>query len=490
MKTPKKLLSHDACEVLSFLEKNQITSPKEIGLWAWVANRWLYWNDSDRYHRICTSPTYFQCNQQGWRAFTNHTEEIRNEIFLKIKSNIEKYLPEQEALNMLSAGKIFHIAYPRWVSVGNGDTKGYDEDVSSFWDKFKPYKQHFEEILGLIELLDNEWITTAQVMWEHYRWVGDRYEDHFSKEAAGYFLEKAIELHPSQPIHYIILRDKKEIRPHYDKPPTQTDKFTKLQSQLGLTYLYYAQYQYFHNNDLQEAYTYYLQFIESEPDLLPDNIFRFYAECAYERMYPPSIQLALTELAKICIEKNWFEEAEQHLLQAIHKRKDNFQAPYQVLADLKYQQGYVQEAISLLEQKIEVWTLSEKKTYFEVFYEPQHNQYYSLEGNHYTRIKVVFLHDYLMQMAYWCWDTKEYAKAQKCYKRLRLLLDNQEYVSKVKYVAKIDFKSFKIEILEKQMELAFILKDYWQALSIFEQIKVPSEKSQAIKDQIKTILKY
>ncbi len=63
----------------------------------------------------------------------------------------------------------------------------------------------------------------------------------------------------------------------------------------------------------------------------------------------------------------------------------------------------------------------------------------------------------------------------------------------VKRVANIDLNELKIEVLEKQMEIAFILKDYWQALGIFEQIekiKYPNEKSMIIKEQIKKILKH
>ncbi|KOY85985.1 hypothetical protein AD998_07355 [bacterium 336/3] len=496
METLKKLLSHDGYEVLNFLENHQISNVNEIGLWAWIANRWIYWNESGSYHRIYTSTTYFQCNQQGWREFVNHTEEIRNAIFLKIRDKIKQYLSEKETDTVLLAGKIFNVAYPRWVSVGNGDTKGYDENVPMLWENFKPYRHYFEQILGEFEIFDNEWITTAQVMWEHCRWVGDKYEDYFSQEASGYFLEKAILLNPKQPIHYINLRDKREIRPDYDKPPIQTDIFTQLQSHLGLIYLYYAQWQNFHKQNTNEAKKYYLKFIESEPNLLPDNIFKFYCECAYERMYSPSVQTALTQLAEICIQNDDIREAEKYLQEAINKQKNNFLAPYQLLADLKYKQGHINEAIHLLEQKIEIWNTANsliKKVYFEVSYEPQNNQYYYLEGNYYTRIDITFLHQHLVQLADWCWKAKEYIKAQKNYKQLRLLINNPEYVWMVKRVANIDLNELKIEVLEKQMEIAFILKDYWQALGIFEQIekiKHPNEKSIIIKEQIKKILKH
>ncbi|MCU0439269.1 MAG: hypothetical protein MUC49_15335 [Raineya sp.] len=493
MEMLEKLLSHDGNEVIEFLEKNTLLDTNEIGLWAWVANRWIYWNESGSYHRICTSATYFQCNQQGWRTFTNNTEEIRNTIFLKIRKQIMEYLSEEETDKLLLAGKIFNIAYPRWVSVGNGDTKGYDENVPMLWEHFKPYQHYFKKILEKHELFDYEWITTAQVMWEHYRWVGDKYEDYFSQEASGYFLEKSVQLNPKHPIHYINLRDKREIHLEYDKPPVQNNVFTHLQSNLGLTYLYYAQWQNFQKQNSDEAKKYYLKFMEGEPNLLLDNIFRFYCECAYERMYPPSVQTALTELAEICIHNNDIREAEKYLWQAVSKQKNNFQTPYQLLAELKYKQGDIREAIHLLEQKIETWVTQSKKVYFEVFYAPQNHQYYYLEGNSYTRVRVEFLHEHLNKMAHLCWDIEEYKAAQKIYKQLRQLVNNQEYVWMVKRVANIDLKDLKIEILEKQMELAFILKDYWQALSIFEQIeqiKIPNEKLLSIKEQIKSILKH
>jgi len=428
METLKKLLSHDGNEVIEFLEKNQISDTHEIGLWVWVANRWIYWNESSSYHRICTHPTYFQCNQEGWRTFTNNTEEIRNIIFLKIRDKTSSYLSDKETDEILLAGKIFNVAYPRWVSVGNGDTKGYDENAPMLWEYFKPYQHYFESILGKYELFDYEWITTAQVMWEHYRWVGDKYEDYFSEESSGYFLEKSVQLNPKQPIHYINLRDKREISSDYNKPPIQNDVFTQLQSYLGLIYLYYAQWQNFQKKNLNEAKKYYLKFLESEPNLIPDNTFRFYCECAYERMYPPSVQTALTELAEIYIQNNDMEEAEKYLWQAVSKQKNNFQAPYQILAELKYKQGDIKETIHLLEQKIDIWLAKPKKVYFEVFYAPQNHQYYYLEGNSYTRISIEFLHEHLSKIAQLCWDTQEYKKAQKIYKQLRQLVNNQEYI--------------------------------------------------------------
>jgi len=60
----------------------------------------------------------------------------------------------------------------------------------------------------------------------------------------------------------------------------------------------------------------------------------------------------------------------------------------------------------------------------------------------------------------------------------------------IKRVANIDLKDLKLEILEKQIEIAFVLKDYWQALSIFEQIQNPTENLLSIREQIKNILKY
>jgi hypothetical protein len=96
------------------------------------------------------------------------------------------------------------------VDVGNHATSGYDENVKRDWENFLPYKHHFEALLGTSPLFDAEWITAAQVIWQHYRWFQNYYDRTFSTDAAGYFLRHAVRLKPAFPIHYITIYAQRE----------------------------------------------------------------------------------------------------------------------------------------------------------------------------------------------------------------------------------------------------------------------------------------
>ncbi len=477
----ENLLSLDAQVVGLFLKANPTISTNDLGLWAWVFARWQTKIDNNR-HRGCIEKKHFQSWQLGWRDFQNDSEDLINEICVTIKQKIRTQLSDNETDNLLIAADIFNVAYSEVVEVGNGNTDGYDENVPCHWEFFKPYRAYFEIVLGRTQVFDNEWITVAQVMWEHCRWVGDRYQDYFCEEAVGYFLAKAVELNPSIHLHYVNLRSKRS--PYYPtyRSPNPQDEFLQLKSKLGLTYLYYAQYLYYQAFNYDLALSYYQKFVENEPDLLPNNIFRFKSECAYERMYPPSIQTALTEMGCIYLKINDLEKAEFYFQKAISIRKDNFQAPYQLLAEIKMKQGKVTEALDLWTKKIETFSLPPKKQIlFEVHYAPQNPQEYALEGDYYRRIEVSFAHEYALRIADLYFQAQNFEKAQVMYKKVKDFLNDKNYADILYFIAKIDSKPLKIKVLEKQMQIAFSTKDFWQARSISEQIlKTDSQNQSAL----------
>ncbi len=239
MNNLENLLSKNGLVVLEFLNHCPPATPQDLGWLAWAYARWQYW--AKVHTRV--DRQFFQCQQLEWRTFTSDVTTIIAEIQQKIYAIIQNQLSDYKVDNLLEAAGIFNVAYPEKVSVGNGDTDGYDENIPAYWVAFKPYCHYFESLLGRHEIFDYEWITTAQVMWAHCRWVGDEYEDYFCAEASGYFLAKAVELKPSIPIHYINLRHKIEIIDKNDYTKVwQANEFTQLKSNIGITYLYYAQY--------------------------------------------------------------------------------------------------------------------------------------------------------------------------------------------------------------------------------------------------------
>ncbi|MDX2049717.1 MAG: hypothetical protein SFT93_00860, partial [Rickettsiaceae bacterium] len=438
MNNLEKILSPNAQDVLEFLATNPTLTKPDIGLLAWTYARWQYITETHTTRRNIRGEytRFFQCLELKWRDFNYSNTTIISEICQKIYEILKAQLPNNQIDSLLQAAKFFNIAYPEIVEVGNGDTEGYDENAPMLWEHFKPYCIYFEYLLGKYQVFDYEWISTAQVLWEHCRWVGNQYEDYFCEKATGYFLAKAVALNPSIPIHYLHLRSQRvRYKDNYHSEMLENDVFIQLNSPLGMTFLYYAQYLHYQlaNNEL--ALKYYQKFLDYEPELLPENRFNFKSESAYARMYPPSTQTALTEMGEIYLQNDDLAKAEMFFEQAISLRPNNFQAPYQLLAEVREKQGKHLVKAQLWEQKIETFELSKLKGIqaicWEVHYAPQNQSYYPLDGNYYTRIRVSYPHEYAQKAADFYFISRMYSEAQRMYKKLKQFLKDDIYTNKV-----------------------------------------------------------
>ena len=325
----------------------QPLAPAHLALCAWVWHRWDAASPAVRYRKY----QLFQANALGWRQMDDPAggEEIR----VALAGLLQQQLPAQWE-DLLQAAALFTCAYPVDVYVGNGDVGGYLTDCQQHWQAFEPFREWFEQALPLAETLAYEWITVAQVFWNHFRWQpDDSYDGTFSEPACAYLLARAVTLDCALPIQYYYFYEE---RPYYEGEDRVEGQLLSLQSGLGLTYFFYAQFCQYHRQELGEALTYYRRFLELEPDCLPDN--RFYVDNrdATLRTYPPSTQEALTEIGNIELLQQQPGAAGHAFEQAVALRPDNAQAPYERLAYLHRQQGNLPATLHYLALKAQVCT--------------------------------------------------------------------------------------------------------------------------------------
>ena len=303
-------------------------------------------------------------------------------------------MPPTEVDSLIEAALFFNIAYPEAVGIGNADADEFADTAYDRWDKFEPRRERFEKLLGRFEAFDQEWITVAQVLWQNHRWSGK-----FHEEAACYFLQKAITLRPKIPIHYLNFVD-----------IYQTDKKQeiKLQSPLGVTHFYLAEYLFYFKKDYVQALKHYSVFVKEEPSLLPNNTFELDGRFEYQRVYPASTQEGLTQIARIHMLCNHLDDAKAYLQQAIESRPDNFQAPFELLAEINIQEGKVKEAIELLLNKIKAM----KKKAFYIVFDPNEKEGKSLFHESYSRTKTIYLYEFKKRVGELLLQMSQYEAAE------------------------------------------------------------------------------
>lgn len=325
---------------------------KDIGFLAWIAAAWRMVSGGrsflDKFHgdffnRNIWSGCYpFQSYTLKWREEFiggGTSGEIRREIYDQCFRAIQRSTSD-EALAIMQAARMLDVAYPFEEGIGNADGVFYDELFHEEWTQFSQHRGYFEALLNKVKVFDYEWITLAQVLWLFYRDV--------NHEAMEYFLETALRLNPSIPIHYFDMK----YWQHDSKNEEETRRHT-MQSGLGITWFYYAEMQYYHKRNNDEALRYYTMFCEAEPQYLPNNDFERDAMdyFVHRSRYPASTQEAKAQIARIYLQMGDVQQAEIAAEEAIALRPNNFQTPYEVLADVKAQQGLLREQIALLEAK-------------------------------------------------------------------------------------------------------------------------------------------
>lgn len=390
------LLLHPA---LSFTKEESV-------FFAWIGAKWclVYTDRFNQYEYTDNTLTYklypdyedMQVISEEWWSylFSTAPQEIRQEIRRQVLRLLSQHFLPDEAEGLLKAAEFFYVAYPEIQGIGNADGVFYDDDVPRLWEQYKPYSAYFEAFLGKSELFDNEFITIAQVLWLHYRWTS-----YFSEEAVGYFLKKAVELNPTVPIQYIKLET-------YSKKTDAKKEHHLLQSNQGLTYYCYADFLYYHEKDYAKALAYYEQFVTLEPCLLPYNLIPLDVHYVREFMYPPSTQMALAQIAQIYRLQKDYAKAKMYAKEAIALRENNFQTPYELLAEMLEEEGDLKGAIALYEQKVKAMEQCIIKGYWSE-YSVENYPVYSLEEKgskslyygQYFRAKVVSCKDFREKIA-------------------------------------------------------------------------------------------
>lgn len=419
----QRLYSRDGRAVLHcFLLHSHWAVAKEdaVGL-AWIGSKWQmvytdrgdmsHYNEETLSYKLRPYDTDFQSVALNWWKYEQGTvdEETRLAIINFVLAQLKHHFSEEEAVGLLQASEIFSCAYPETQGIGNADGVFFDESIAGAWHLYFPYKHHFEAFVGKHQIFDNEWITLAQVLWQHYRWTYD-----FSAEATAYFLAKAVEFTPALPIQYI------NLHAYQAGKEKEADAHHVLQSNMGMTYYYYAEFLYYHEKDYAKALAYYAQFVALEPALLPHNLIELDANFASEFVYPPSTQMALAQIAHIYRLQNNREKAKEYIEKAIAIRENNFETPYELLAEMLEEEGNIQEAIFLYEKKINAMQSSiirqyygrSSVQYYLVYAPEKETTQYAYFGTYY-RAKVVFLHDFYLKIAELYTQNQEPKKAKE-----------------------------------------------------------------------------
>jgi tetratricopeptide (TPR) repeat protein len=470
-------------------------SDGELGFLAWLFRRWQKRKEMCYYEK-----KYFQCNILNWwdKEFIEDSdcEKVRVIIF----NIIDGKVGNSSANALIKAASIFDLAYPKAYYVGNGDSGNYNEDCPGHWKLFLPYKSFFEESLKISQNIVHEWITLAQVLWQHYRWTpNDNYEGYFSPETAGYFLSTSIDLKPSIPIHYYKIFKLIEKNDLNTGNMIQEAVLQSFKSNLGITYFYLAQFTQYHTNTPEKAIEYYHEFLALEgDDFLPQNNFFLCHEFAHERNYPPSSQEAYAEIARIYLENNQLSEAKFFIEKAIQLRPQNWQAPYELRAERAYKQGDIENYLKNRIQKIENCTctlfeygyLQKEGIGYYFQYAPDEKNYFRIGHGfrEYFRMKIIDFRLEMKQIAdFYLFELQNYAKASMFYKKsldyIKKSLENNLWSPKISSISPKRDKSLEskimAEIFESQLIIAMETHDYWQAKALAEKIikKFPSRSS-------------
>lgn len=317
---------------------------------ALCAVAWQRWAGGDPTTRPGHRFRQFQANRLGWRTADDWTAASDTQAALAEVLRAQLPTAWEE---LVAAAAIFNGIFPVEVYIGNGDTGGYTLDCQRLWEAFAPYREWFADALPLSESLRREWITLAQIYWSHFRWqANDWFYGTFCEPACGYLLAQAVALPSPYPVQYYYFYQQ---LPRYGAAgPAGNGEELALHSGLGLTYFYYAQFCQYHARDYATALTYYQRFLAAEPTCLPDNHFYLFDRDATTRSYPPSTQEACTEMGHCYREQGQLLAARAAFEQAIAERPDNFQAPYEGLAQVLRAQGEPAAALPWLARKAEV----------------------------------------------------------------------------------------------------------------------------------------
>ncbi|MGI4875763.1 MAG: hypothetical protein ACRYFX_31790 [Janthinobacterium lividum] len=448
-------------------------APAHLALCAWVWHRWKPPVPTEYYY----DSNIFQANRLGWRQMDDPSagEEVR----AALAELLQQQLPKQWKV-LLRAASLFNCAYPEDVyEGGNSQVGGYVAHCRQHWRDFERFKDWFEQALPLAETLVCEWITVAQVFWNHYRWQPDNwFYGTFSEPACAYLLAKAITLDCAYPIQYYYFYKE---QPHYEGEDRVDGQELALQSGRGLTYFFYAQFCQYHRQELGEALTYYRRFLELEPDCLPDNRFHIYSRDATKRSYPPSTQEALTEIGNIGLLQQQPAAARQAFEQAVALRPESVQAPYERLAHLARQQGDLPATLRYLARKAQVCAQARVErghgyqsvgvgAYF--CYDPTNPAPQPLDtapsGYSYSdpaaRVRVERIAEIYKQLAdTFFYELYDYRQASIYYKKY--LAYPRHYL---RYTA--TGEAGQLEAAESQIRLAMEMGDYWQARSLCEKL--------------------
>lgn len=411
------------------------------------------------------------------------TEE---ELFLEeVYQILEEQLTSEITSGLIKAANILDFTQTQAIGIGNADAYGYERDCVVYWQAFEPYAAHFLDALSISETWVHRWVIIAQVLWSHFRWVSDTdYYSQFSVEAAHFFLKKALELPLNTPIHYY---DFWEVAPDttyssgYYKE-TQ-GKLAVLQSNFGVLYFYYAQLLHHHFKEYTLAREYYKKFIAAEPTLLPDNNYELFWVAKEKRIYPPCIQAAYTALGRTYEATSAPSTARNYYYKAISLRPENHQAPYELLAALYAQDGKSKKAFEFYQKKLNVCMHTSFKNfqysygkspvaYF--YYDPEkRKQAAPVNGTGYYKygaVEVVWLIDLAKKVADMAfWELEELRLAQQYYKTCNYFLQSNSRIRQHKKT-KEELKVFQLDIWEQQALVAYELKDYWQARSLYKKI--------------------
>ncbi|WP_208178243.1 tetratricopeptide repeat protein [Hymenobacter negativus] len=443
---------------------------------ALCAVAWQRWASGDPASRRSHRFQLFQVNRLGWRTADDWT--AADDIQAELAEVLRAQLPTQWE-GLVAAAAIFNGIFPVEVYIGNGDTGGYTLDCQRLWQDFAPYREWFAEALPLSEGLRREWITLAQVYWSHFRWQADDwFYGTFSEPACDYLLAHAVTLQSPYPIQYYYFY--RQLPVYGEAEPAGTGQELALQSGLGLTYFYYAQYCQYHRQDYATALTYYQRFLAAEPACLPDNRFYLFERDATARSYPPSTQEARTEMGNCYLQQGQLPAARAAFEQAIALRPDNFQAPYERIAHLLRAQGEPAAALPWLARKAEACTQTVVHHYGSrmmgigsyFHYDPanpgpQKLDTYPNAWGWYdpaARVRVLEVNELYKELAdAYFYELAEYPPAGIYYKRYLTFLSQQNPNDPVVRARTIDAS-------ESQLRLAMEQGDYWQARGLGEKL--------------------
>ncbi|MBF9220304.1 tetratricopeptide repeat protein [Hymenobacter ruricola] len=444
---------------------------------ALCAVAWQRWAEGDPTRRAGHRFWRFQANRLGWRTADDWTDA--DDIRAALGEVLRAQLPAQwEAL--VRAAALFNGIFPVEVYIGNGDTGGYTLDCQRLWQEFAPYKEWFAEALPLSESLRREWITVAQIFWSHFRWqADDSFYGTFSEPACGYLLAQAVALAAPYPIQYYYFYRQLPATALSHGGPDSVGQELKLQSGLGLTYFYYAQYCQYHRHDYAAALTYYQRFLDAEPDCQPDNRFYLFDRDATTRSHPPSAQEALTEMGTCYWQQGRQPAAQAAFQQAIARAPDNFQAPYERLGYLLRAQGATAAALPWLARKAEVCAQTAMQDAGQLpgigslfYYDPSRPGPADLRRypNGYAwcdpaaRVRVLEVNELYKEVAdAYFYELGDYPRAGSYYKKYLAHLSQLNPDDPLVYARKTD-------AAESQLRLAVEQGDYWQARSLGEKL--------------------